>query len=55
MFSVVDVYGGLSSDRPYCSAWPKEMVIEYIKEQSGKYFDPSISGSTTENHPMLTI
>ena len=42
MFSVVDVYDGLSNDRPYRSAWPKEKVIEYIKEQSGKYFDPGM-------------
>jgi len=40
MFSVVDVYDALSFDRPYRSAWPKEKVIAYIKEQSGIYFDP---------------
>ena len=42
MFSVVDVYDALSYDRPYRSAWPKEKIIEYIKEQSGKYFDPRV-------------
>ena len=42
IFSVVDVYDALSYDRPYRSAWPKEKVIEYIKEQSGKYFDPHV-------------
>jgi HD-GYP domain-containing protein (c-di-GMP phosphodiesterase class II) len=40
MFSVVDVYDALLYDRPYRSAWPKEKVIAYIKDQSGKYFDP---------------
>ncbi len=42
IFSVIDVYDALSFDRPYRSAWPKEKVIAYIKEQSGKYFDPHI-------------
>jgi PAS domain S-box-containing protein len=42
MFSVVDVYDALSYDRPYRSAWPKEKIIEYIKEQSGKHFDPHV-------------
>jgi HD-GYP domain-containing protein (c-di-GMP phosphodiesterase class II) len=43
MFAVVDVYDGLSYDRPYRSAWPKEKVIDYIKAQSGEYFDPSMA------------
>jgi HD-GYP domain-containing protein (c-di-GMP phosphodiesterase class II)/putative methionine-R-sulfoxide reductase with GAF domain len=42
IFSVVDVYDALSYDRPYRSAWPKDKVIEHIKEQSGKYFDPRV-------------
>jgi len=42
MFSIMDVYDALSYDRPYRSAWPKEKIIEYIKEQSGKYFDPRV-------------
>ena len=42
IFSVVDVYDALSHDRPYRSAWPKEKIIDYIKEQSGRYFDPRV-------------
>ena len=42
IFSVVDVYDALSYDRPYRSAWPQEKVVEYIKEQSGRYFDPRV-------------
>jgi len=42
IFSVVDVYDALTSDRPYRSAWSKEKTIEYILEQSGKHFDPHI-------------
>lgn len=42
IFSVVDVYDALSSDRPYRKAWSKKRSLEYIQEQSGKHFDPRI-------------
>jgi len=42
IFSVVDVYDALSSDRPYREAWPEEKVLAYIAEQSGQHFDPQI-------------
>ena len=40
LFSIVDVYDCLTSDRPFRTAWSKDSAIDYIKEQSGKYFDP---------------
>jgi PAS domain S-box-containing protein/putative nucleotidyltransferase with HDIG domain len=40
VFSIVDVFDALSSDRPYRKAWSQETVISYLKDQSGKYFDP---------------
>ena len=42
LFAVADVYDALTSDRPYRKSWTQEAAIAYIKEQSGKYFDPSI-------------
>ncbi|MEN3009072.1 HD domain-containing phosphohydrolase [Pseudothermotoga sp.] len=42
IFAVVDVYDALTSDRPYRKAWTKEEAIEYIKNQSGKHFDPKV-------------
>ncbi len=42
VFSVVDVYDALSSDRPYRPAWPKEKVLEYLRERSGTEFDPRV-------------
>jgi HD-GYP domain-containing protein (c-di-GMP phosphodiesterase class II) len=42
IFAVVDVYDALTSDRPYRTAWSKEQTLEYMKSQSGKYFDPLI-------------
>ncbi len=42
IFAVVDVYDALCSDRPYRKAWPREKVIQYIREQAGKLFDPHV-------------
>jgi len=42
IFSVVDNWDALTSDRPYRKAWSKEKTINYIKEQSGKKFDPQV-------------
>lgn len=42
IFAVVDVFDALLSDRPYRLAWPKEKVVEYLYEQSGKHFDPRV-------------
>ncbi len=42
IFAVVDVWDALSNGRPYRPAWPREKVIQYIKEQSGKHFDPQV-------------
>jgi putative nucleotidyltransferase with HDIG domain len=40
VFSIVDVFDALSSNRPYRKAWGQEKVFSYLKDQSGKYFDP---------------
>ncbi|MCX6060179.1 MAG: GAF domain-containing protein [Chloroflexi bacterium] len=42
IFAVVDVWDALLSDRPYRQAWEKSRVINYLREQSGTHFDPSI-------------
>ncbi len=42
IFAVVDVWDALTNDRPYRPAWTREKTLEYIKEQSGKYFDPKV-------------
>lgn len=40
LFAVADVYDALTSDRPYRLAWTKEAALNYIRNQSGKFFDP---------------
>lgn len=42
IFTIVDHWDALSSDRPYRKAWPREKVILYLREQSGKIFDPDL-------------
>lgn len=40
--ALCDVFDALASDRPYKKAWPTEEIMEYIKEQSGRHFDPDL-------------
>ena len=42
LFAVVDVWDALRSDRSYRPAWSAEDALAYIREQSGKHFDPQI-------------
>ena len=45
IFAVVDVWDALTSDRPYRKAWSREKALDYIREQSGKHFDPQVAGT----------
>ncbi|MBI1911607.1 MAG: HD domain-containing protein [Deltaproteobacteria bacterium] len=40
IFSVVDVWDALHSDRPYRPAWPLEKIKDHIFDLAGKDFDP---------------
>ncbi|MBI3169334.1 MAG: GAF domain-containing protein [Chloroflexi bacterium] len=42
IFAVVDVWDAITSDRPYRKKWTKRKAIKYIREQSGKYFEPNV-------------
>lgn len=44
LFSLVDNWDALNSDRPYRKAWKRDDVIKYIRENSGKIFDPELAG-----------
>lgn len=44
IFAIVDVWDALTSDRPYRPAWEKEKALAYIKDQSGRHFDPYVVG-----------
>lgn len=44
IFALADVYDALTSDRPYRKAWSSEKALQYIRDQAGKHFDPTIAG-----------
>ena len=42
LFAIVDVWDAITTDRPYRKGWPRKKALKYIREQSGKYFDPQL-------------
>jgi len=42
IFSVVDIWDALLSDRPYRKAWSQDKVIEYLKDIAGTHLDTRI-------------
>jgi len=40
--AVADVYDALSSRRVYKESWDESRVLETLKEDSGKHFDPDL-------------
>jgi HD-GYP domain-containing protein (c-di-GMP phosphodiesterase class II) len=43
IFSLVDVWDALLSDRPYRPAWTRESVLDYIHARAGEQFDPRLT------------
>jgi putative nucleotidyltransferase with HDIG domain len=42
VFSIVDVWDALTSDRPYRKAWTDREALEHIVQNSGIAFDPDV-------------
>jgi len=42
IFAIIDVWDALSSNRPYRKAWKREKILKYIRDLSGKQFDPLV-------------
>jgi len=40
--AIADVFDALGSDRCYKKAWPLEKILDLIKEEKGKHFDPKL-------------
>lgn len=38
--AVADVFDALTSERPYKKAWPLQEAVDFLREGSGKHFDP---------------
>ena len=43
LFTIVDVWDALRSDRPYRPAWSEDEVREYIRSMAGSHFDPEVA------------
>jgi PAS domain S-box-containing protein len=43
IFSVIDVWDALHSERPYRSAWPDEKACGHLRSLAGKQFDPQVA------------
>ncbi|MBL0347356.1 GAF domain-containing protein [Candidatus Villigracilis affinis] len=48
IFAIIDVWDAVTIDRPYRKAWTKQKALKYIREQSGKHFDPVIVAAFLE-------
>lgn len=42
IFSAIDVYEALTSDRPYREAWKHDKAVRHMREQAGAQFDPRV-------------
>jgi PAS domain S-box-containing protein len=42
LFSVVDVWDALQSDRPYRKGLPSKEIKEYLQKEAGRLFDPEV-------------
>ena len=42
IFAIVDVWDAITSERPYRKGWSKQKALKYIRQQSGKQFDPKV-------------
>lgn len=42
MFTIVDQWEALRSDRPYRRAWSRDEAVEYLKTNAGSIFDPHL-------------
>ncbi len=40
--ALADVYDALVTQRAYKNSWSEEMTLSFIKDQSGKHFDPEV-------------
>jgi putative nucleotidyltransferase with HDIG domain len=53
IFSIIDVWDALRSNRPYRKAWSVKKTIAYIQEQAGKSFDPKLVKRFVEIIPSI--
>ncbi|MDZ5713328.1 HD domain-containing phosphohydrolase [Jeotgalibacillus haloalkalitolerans] len=47
--AIADVFDALGSKRPYKEAWPLEKILELIRLEKGKHFDPALVEAFFDN------
>lgn len=47
--AIVDVFDALANDRCYKKAWPMEQVLDLLRNESGKHFEPALVDLVFEN------
>ncbi len=52
--AIADVFDALGNDRCYKEAWPLDEVMDHIKEQRGKQFEPKLVDILIENIDAVT-
>lgn len=53
--ALADVFDALTSTRPYKKAWSVEAAVNFIKENSGKHFDPGLVESFVANLNKILV
>ncbi|HNE02924.1 MAG TPA: response regulator [Anaerolineales bacterium] len=48
IFALADVWDALTSNRPYREAWSEQKTLAYIRQQSGKQFEPRVVEAFTK-------
>jgi response regulator RpfG family c-di-GMP phosphodiesterase len=42
LFTVVDVWDALASEKPYRAAWTEDAAMAHLQANAGKQFDPAM-------------
>lgn len=53
IFSVIDVWDALITERVYKSAWPEDRVLAYLREVAGSQLDPRLVQLFLDNYAAL--
>ncbi|HET8596441.1 MAG TPA: HD domain-containing phosphohydrolase [Castellaniella sp.] len=53
--ALADVFDALTSVRPYKPAWTVEAAMEYVREQSGRHFDPALVAAFERCLPDILV
>jgi HD-GYP domain-containing protein (c-di-GMP phosphodiesterase class II) len=51
--ALADVYDALTSERSYKESWPEEKVLECIRRERGRHFDPEVVDAFLAIHDII--